>query len=45
MQLLVEDMLTQKKTQTTHRSQKTLTVILKFVDGELNDYSYNSTSF
>ena len=34
-----------EKTQTTHRSQKTLTVILKFVDGELNDYSYNSTSF
>jgi len=34
-----------EKTQTTHRSQKTLTVILKFVDGEIDDYSYKSTSF
>ena len=34
-----------EKTQTTHRSQKTLTVILKFIDGELDDYSYKSTSF
>jgi len=34
-----------EKTQTTHRSQKTLTIILKFIDGELNDYSYKSTSF